>query len=123
MSKKIPFENMIMVIDGLPVLPHRNPQDVLGFLGAIPSFISMEDPRPVVEQINEHYQHGGGWRDMQIGGEGWTMLEGDCLKYPEDPKMTPVARTQVREEKVIFYEYALVAVVQKDGSFRVARID
>jgi hypothetical protein len=45
------------------------------------------------------------------------------LHYPSDPTFYPLAVARVREELVLFYPYAWVAVVQKDASFRIARID
>jgi hypothetical protein len=95
-------------------------------LGILPTFLSDEDPRPAVEQLNANYAHGGGWHDFK----GFTYHDGkedgDCrarLEYPDDPPMREVGRTLLRDELIIVFEYSWVAVVQRDGSYRVARMD
>lgn len=89
-------------------------------VGYIPGFLSLNDPRPAKEQLNENYAHGGGWRPMG----GWTFNPiNQCLKYPGDPALLPVARAQMREEEIIVYAHAWVAIVRQDGSFEVARLD
>lgn len=91
------------------------PQVNLGFL---PMFLQESDPRPAKEQIHERYVVG--WNDFK----GFTMdPETMVLSYPEDPPTMPLAWTQFRQEKVVLYEHDWVAIIQKDGSFEVARID
>lgn len=90
-------------------------------LGWIPSFLTALDPRPAWEQINERYAHGGGWNPMLPGK--WRLDEKDYLHYPGDPAFQPLAMAWLRDEKILIYMYAFVAIVQRDGSFSVARID
>jgi hypothetical protein len=52
----------------------------------------------------------------------------DGLVYPGDPKLPLLAEATLhagseRPEVVRFYDCALVAVVQPDGSFEVSRMD
>lgn len=112
-------------------------------LGLIPSFLSNDDPRDAVAQIDANYQHGGGWRDSKVGDGGWkpTAFFG-MLKWPKDPPILALAKavlhpdrkfidavtgeaptTRHPPEMVIIYESAWVAVIQAGGVFRVARID
>jgi hypothetical protein len=95
--------------------------DMLEGLGFIPTFISAHDPRPVKEQIDANYGHGGGWRksDSFTMGQDMELIS----KYPEDPDLFPLAKAQVRDEDIYFYDYAWTAIVQPDGSFEVARLD
>ena len=89
-------------------------------IGLIPYFLTEEDPRSAREQFDANYQHGGGWRPL----EGWkfdTKTLG--LTYPGDPELMPIAFTMLREEKILFYPYAQVMVLQPDMSFEVSRMD
>lgn len=88
-------------------------------LGFLPSFLSPSDPRPAREQIDEHYSHGGGWRPF----EGFTLLPGDQLEYPGDPPMKPLAEAHLRDERILFYPYEWLVIVQPDGSYEVSRVD
>lgn len=98
------------------MLDPRMTRDHLGFL---PMFLNEDDPRPAKEQIDAHYQHGGGWRSMK----GFKLTGSLGLSYPGDPILKPLASTHLRDETILFYMSAIVAIIQKDRSFEVARID
>lgn len=87
--------------------------DELGFL---PAFLNEEDPRPAGEQFNTNYV--GGWNPFP----GFTM-EDNTLQYPGDPPLIPIGCTTLRDEVILFYPYAFVAIKQHDGSFEAARMD
>jgi hypothetical protein len=88
-------------------------------LGLLPDIVSSKDPRSVKEQIEDKYRHGGGWRPIN----NFTM-RGQILYYPGDPPFKPNAYIQIRDELVIFYQMgSLLAVIQKDSSFEVTRVD
>lgn len=97
------------------------PEDI----GLIPTFLSPSDKRSAVEQFDERYAHGGGWRDF----EGFILERPTedkatwFLQYPDDPPMALAAHTRLGDETVLVFEYAWVAVVQPDGSYRIARMD
>lgn len=91
-------------------------------LGLIPDMLSELDPRPAREQLDSGYQHGGGWRPFQ----GFTMSDEKnmwWLLYPNDPPTRSLAYTKLRDETIVVYQHAWVAIIQKDGSFEVARMD
>lgn len=88
-------------------------------LGLIPFFLSNLDLRSAKEQIEANYAHGGGWNPQTE----FEMISGNRLKYPGDPIMKPLAKAQLREETIFFYEHAYLAIVQTDGSFEAARVD
>jgi hypothetical protein len=89
-------------------------------LGLIPAMLSDADPRPASEQINAHYQHGGGWRSKS----GFTFNPKTySLKYPGDPVMRPLARSQLRDETILFYQFSWIVIMQPSGAYDVARID
>lgn len=98
------------------LLHPRATADTLGF---IPSFLSEDDPDPAWKQIHKNYGHGGGWRSQ----DGFALTPSDCLRYPGDPPLQPLARTHLRDERILFYPYSFVAIIQPDRSFDVARID
>jgi hypothetical protein len=99
----------------IPKHPRATPE----MLGFIPSFLSPENPAPAREQIDAAYSHGGGWRAF----EGFRMAENGNLLYADDAPVQLLYETRLRGETIRFYDYALVAIVQKDGSFEVTRID
>jgi hypothetical protein len=87
-------------------------------LGFIPEFLSIDNPQPAKEQIHNTYV--SGWHAFQ----GFTMdPETHVLTYPEDPPFPPLAQARLRDELILFYDCAWVAIVQKDGSFEIARLD
>jgi hypothetical protein len=96
----------------------RDPFDLVGYT---PTFLDPSDPDDAVAQLHKNYAHGGGWHEF----EGFTFVDGDepKLMYPGDPPTLPVAWWQLRDERIILFDHAWVAVVQPDGSFRVSRMD
>jgi len=89
-------------------------------LGILPSFLWTTDLRPAAEQINERYQHGGGWNPM----EGWKVdrVTG-VAQYPEDPLLQPLAVAMLGAERLYFYDGSWLCIMQPDGSFEVGRVD
>lgn len=96
-----------------------HPRMTMSHLGLLPDMISHHDPRPAKEQLDSNYQHGGGWSPMR----GFTLQEDNSLTYPGDPPLPPRAQAKLREELIVFYDYAWVAVIQPDRSFEVCRMD
>lgn len=94
-------------------------------LGYIPSFLDPRSNESATRQISTAYAHGGGWQSFH----GFILenpSKGNAaLLYPGDPPMREVGRTYLplTEEEVIVFAHAWVAVVQKDGSYDVARLD
>lgn len=87
-------------------------------LGYIPLFLNNHDPRPAREQFNSNYKHGG-WQPIK----GFKMLPSGAIKYPNDPVLIPFARAQLRKETIFIYPASIVAILQEDGTFEVARMD
>ena len=85
--------------------------------GLIPSFLEENDPRPAAEQFNERYI--SGWRHQ----EKCTMAGNGALLYPGDPPQLPIACLKWRDELILLYPYSYVAIVQKDGSYEICRMD
>lgn len=101
--------------------PHYSSFDVLGY---IQYFLSESDPRPAKEQFNERYIYGG-FDPFQ----GFTLKfdpanpSGATLRYPGDPPVKARASCKLRDETIILFRHDWVAIVQKDGSYEVARMD
>lgn len=101
-----------MIFHVAPNIPF--PEDYIGIISQM-----LVDDRPVREQLNEGYAHGGGWQPF----DGFTMDEGARLCFPGDPPQSPRVWTTYNGERIIFYDHAWVAILQSDGSFEVARMD
>jgi len=97
----------------------KHPHVRIEMLGLLPTMLSEHDPRPAREQLDSHYQHGGGWRPFK----GFTMLPNGDMQYSEDPPTKLFYETKLRDETIRFYEYAWIAIVQRSGEFEVARMD
>lgn len=96
-----------------------HPRATYAMLGLIPEFLSESSPAKAVEQLDQAYRHGGGWRPMR----GFTLQPNDNLYYPGDPPLAPLAQAMLRFERIVIYPHAWVAVIQPDRSFEVARMD
>lgn len=93
-----------------------NAHELHEVLGLLPDFLSAADDNNAVAQLDTHY--------------GWNKFDGfdynkdtHVLRYPGDPPMKPIASATLRDELILLYPYAWVAVVQKDGSANIARLD
>jgi len=98
-------------------------------VGAIPFFLRENDPRPAREQFAERYAHGGGWSpfegfalSVREAPEG-TRQGAYAIQYPDDPPYFELARAKLREELILVFPHAWVAIVQPDGSFEISRMD
>lgn len=96
-----------------------HPDMTMDHLGFLPSFLSDADLRPAKEQLNDNYQHGGGWRSLQ----NFKLKDNNVLVYPGDSPFVPMAQLQFRHELIVFYSHDIVAIIQPDRSFEAARMD
>lgn len=94
-------------------------RDLPMLVGEIPFWLDEDDPRPAREQLDSHYQHGGGWLPF----DGFKLDRNMTLTYPGDPPMKPFAFMLLREEKIVFYPHAWVMILQPDGTFEICRMD
>lgn len=88
-------------------------------LGFIPEFLAEDCPDSTIEQIQENYV--GGWDDFK----GPTLDPVSfALLYPGDPP-NPVLwwASLPTGETIRVYDSAFVAVTDKDGNTRFARLD
>lgn len=96
-----------------------HPKATIEHLGFIPGFLHYDDPAPAAVQLDRGYQFAGGWRPQK----GFKLSPSNCLGYPGDPPLRPIADARLRDETICFYEGAFVAVIQPDRSFEVCRMD
>lgn len=89
-------------------------------LGYIPSFLDGKSDLPAAQQITANYPFGG-WMPFQ----GFKMLPDGNLSYPSDPPTQALWQTHLPKtgEIVTVYEHAWVQIMQKDGTWEVARLD
>jgi hypothetical protein len=86
-------------------------------LGFIPDFLSETDPRPAKEQFDSNYI--GGWRNAK----GFQLDDDNALTAADDPPLEPLAKCYFRDEMILFYRHSWVAIVQRDRTFEVSRMD
>lgn len=103
--------------------------DILPSIGLLLTFVDADDPRPIAEQFNERYAHGGGWKPQPK--RRWR-LEGASLVYdcgPDEPDEVyrPLAFTihPITKELITVYDFGYVIIAQPggDGDWDVARMD
>jgi hypothetical protein len=117
MSSPLPFTFTQIARDHMD----RNGFSPDDLLGTIPHMLSEDDPAGAVDQIDRAYKDiGGGWHDSR-GHE--LAAERGQLIYTGDRPRQLLAEATLRDERILFFNGAWIAVVQPDGSFRVARID
>lgn len=86
--------------------------------GLIPDFLSEDNPEPAAKQFNHNYQ--SGWSPFK----GFKLNAATLvLTYPGDPPMEPMGEMQFRDEMILLYPSAWVLILQKDGTWEVARMD
>jgi hypothetical protein len=96
-----------------------HPKMTMERLGFLPMFLDEANVKCARDQINEAYQHGGGWQPFR----GFELLENGDLQYIGDPPTRRLAIAMLRNEEISFYEHAWVVIKQPDGKWEVARID
>ena len=104
-------------------LKWTNPNpDILGFVSMM---LDDEDKRSAEKQLNDGYQHGGGFSHFNgfTLSDDWQEVGKAKLLYSGDPPTRELSRGKLRDETVIAFEHAWFAVVQPDGSFVVSRMD
>ena len=85
--------------------------------GLLPTFLDDDDPSPVREQLGKGY---GSWKPFQ----GFELtIKPPTLTYPDDPPMRPLSAFEFRGELVLLFPHSWVLVMQKDGTWEVARMD
>lgn len=95
-------------------------------LGIIPTFVDYYDERPVIDQINDAYAHGGGWRDAKgfvLVGFDYSDPFRTVLAYPGDPAYRLKAYTCLRGEYVLLFDHDWCVVTRDGQDFRCARLD
>jgi hypothetical protein len=88
-------------------------------LGIIPTFLDLNDPRPAREQFDERYI--SGWRPSK--SEWQFDRETLTLQYPEDPPLSPLAYTLLRDELIVFYPHEFVMIASPGRPIEVMRMD
>lgn len=105
----------------------------MAVVGILPDLLNVYDPRPVKDQLNETYDHGGGWRPIKgftlkavapgLPVESRDVLAKLTAHFPNDPPFREVSRTIMGDELLVLFECDFMAIIQRDGSFEMARVD
>lgn len=88
-------------------------------VGIIPFMLNEDDQRTAEQQLDAGYAHGGGFK----GFNGFKLLDDNSIKYPGDSKHKPWAIAKFRDDLIVVYESAWVAVIHPDRSFTISRMD
>lgn len=99
---------MFLIIDPNKKYKQADPDALRDAMGILPLWVDDQDPRPAKEQFEEKYQFGC------FPMTGGTVDEEGTFWYPGDPPMPPIGKIERSQETVYFYQYAIVATVQKD---------
>jgi hypothetical protein len=111
MKTKIAYIEMLIFEKGF------DPED----FGLILTMLDSNDRRSAKEQLDEGYQHGGGWRPQE--GFKFDKHTG-AMTYPGDPPFKPRAAIKLRHELVVLYPFDYVAIMPDDKStFEICRMD
>lgn len=97
----------------------KHPEATPDMLGFLPTFLREADKRSAREQFDSAYSFAGGWHPFK----GHTMLPNGNLAYPGDPPTLLLAEAKLHDETIRLYEHAWVAIIQKDGSYEIYRMD
>ena len=103
----------------MPKWTAMNPSITVEHLGLIPMMLDVDNPQSARDQLNAGYQHGGGWHPFA----GFRIDKQLRLHYSGDPPTNPIAYCMLRDEKIVLYEHAWVAIIQPNGYYEIARMD
>jgi len=100
------------------LIPFNPDRSVTNYL---PVIFSPTDERPAVEQANDRYAHGGGWRKFS----GFILGADKSLTYPGDPAYRPVAQSllPLTLEILIQYPHGWVMIYRSPKDWEVSRLD
>lgn len=95
------------------------PEEIYHILGLLPGWVMNEEfmDKPLKEALDKQYGFG------LYESSGQTITADGVYQYPEDPDLYPLIKIQRKDETFYQYQYAMVAIVQKDGSTFVTRMD
>lgn len=94
-------------------------------LGFIVLWFDPRSEKSAQEQANDGYLQTGGCPFLPTKAS-FTLVEEDGeyrLEHPEDPPMRELARTKIRDETIVLFDYAWMAIIQPDGSHVISRVD
>lgn len=95
-----------------------HPRATLEMFGQIPRWLNETNPAPAAKQLDQNYPFGG-WQPFA----GAKLNKDLSFSYPGDPPQPALGIIYFREERVVFYPYSWVGIIQSDGAFELARLD
>jgi len=116
----VPDEIIIKItIDPLSKYNHLSQEEIFDTLGALPHWAINPDylDVPLKEALDKQYNFG------LYESSGQTITKEGIYQYPEDPDLYPLIKIQRKDEIFYQYRYAIIAIVQKDGSWFASRMD
>lgn len=90
--------------------------------GFIPNMLDWNSDRKLREQLDAGYQHGGGWHPTTVPFHFDPKTK--ALSYPGDPDFLPYLEVRTTSgERMFVYPGSWVLLLQRDGSYEIARMD
>ena len=105
-----PTKHAKAILDPLEAHADKAPSDLLNALGYLPHWAALalqDSPEDVLGAMREDYGMPAPAMD------GGTLSSRGVYFYPEDPPLYPIAVMYAGATVVLFYEYAMFAVVTK----------
>ena len=113
-----PLELNTTVISDIP----EDQTQVVEALGLLPYWIGehnlLGNTNNLVQFMTEKYGFG-----ELFEFKGGEILEDGTYRYPKDPDLPWVGRMNTKFGYVYFYEYAMIALPQGDGTYFITRMD
>lgn len=109
----------IATLDPLAKFTHVDDEYIKQSLGLLPGWVvnSEFENVPLKKALNDQYGFG------MYENEEASIDENGVYKYPSDEDLYPLVKI-IRGNEIFYqYEYALIAIVQKDGSSYCSRMD
>lgn len=112
----------IFQIDPVGYFENKSQQDIFNACGLIPQWFYeywiSPSSQSLYDYLNDVYRHGGGF--VSING---FRLNGKLLSYAGDPMLYPLLEINLPDYTCFFYPGSWLAIVDKEGGFKVARFD
>ena len=99
------------------------PHSLIDAMGVLPYWLieGRLSREGYMEALKRQYDFWSGYM-AEKGGES-TIDEDGVYHYPEDPPFYPIAKLTDGDETCYIYRYSMVAVIDGEGDWKLARID
>lgn len=97
-------------------------EEALYWLHNVPFWLANASEGENAAKVFDRCYAFGGWRPLRNEKTTLDMQTGE-YQYPGDPKQKPLFKIEYNNEVIYGYRSEMWAIVQKDGSFELSRMD